>query len=269
MPPCQYRWTARRTRNSAACSPHARLALAAFMDAVVIVEPLEYQRRHAVRIASSHRLQALAASPAQRTRRQAGQALYLGGELLLERHAEPRPSGGGDACPAAGEAGLASQTPDGRARRSSSPACSPGPPWTTSPPGPRRALVHLHGSPTSAPTTSCPCSCSPRASPRRRQARERDKALGYFEANAERMRYARFRQLGMFVGSGTVEAGCKAIGQRLKQSGCAGRPAPPASSPCAARRPATAARKSGRGPQPDERGLTGHLKRQHTQTTAG
>ena len=34
------------------------------------------------------------------------------------------------------------------------------------------------------------------------------------------MQYARFRQLGMFVGSGAVEAGCKAvIGQRLKLSG--------------------------------------------------
>ena len=34
------------------------------------------------------------------------------------------------------------------------------------------------------------------------------------------MHYARFRQLGMFVGSGAVEAGCKAIiGQRLKLSG--------------------------------------------------
>ena len=34
------------------------------------------------------------------------------------------------------------------------------------------------------------------------------------------MQYARFRDLGMFVGSGTVEAGCKAvIGQRLKLSG--------------------------------------------------
>jgi hypothetical protein len=51
-------------------------------------------------------------------------------------------------------------------------------------------------------------------------ARERDKALGYFEVNAHRMQYARFRDLGMFVGSGTVEAGCKAvIGQRLKLSG--------------------------------------------------
>jgi hypothetical protein len=47
-----------------------------------------------------------------------------------------------------------------------------------------------------------------------------EKALGYFETNAERMRYAKSRQLGHFVGSGAVEAGCKAvIGQRLKQSG--------------------------------------------------
>ena len=51
-------------------------------------------------------------------------------------------------------------------------------------------------------------------------ARERDKALHYFQANAHRMRYRHFRALGMFVGSGTVEAGCKAIiGQRLKLSG--------------------------------------------------
>ena len=34
------------------------------------------------------------------------------------------------------------------------------------------------------------------------------------------MRYAYFRDRGMFVGSGAVEAGCKAIiGQRLKLSG--------------------------------------------------
>ena len=42
-------------------------------------------------------------------------------------------------------------------------------------------------------------------------AREQDKAIGYFEANAHRMHYDRFRNLGMFVGSGTVEAGCKAV----------------------------------------------------------
>jgi hypothetical protein len=46
------------------------------------------------------------------------------------------------------------------------------------------------------------------------------KALPYFKTNAQRMRYGYFRQLGLFVGSGVVEAGCKAIvGQRLKLSG--------------------------------------------------
>lgn len=51
-------------------------------------------------------------------------------------------------------------------------------------------------------------------------AEQVDKAVAYFETNAHRMRYAHFRRLGMFVGSGVVEAGCKAvIGQRLKQSG--------------------------------------------------
>jgi hypothetical protein len=42
----------------------------------------------------------------------------------------------------------------------------------------------------------------------------------FFERNAERMRYARFRQQKLFVGSGVVEAGCKTvIGRRLKMSG--------------------------------------------------
>ncbi len=49
---------------------------------------------------------------------------------------------------------------------------------------------------------------------------ELDTALGYFENNAPRMRYKWFRQCGLFVGSGVVEAGCKSvIGQRLKLSG--------------------------------------------------
>jgi len=40
------------------------------------------------------------------------------------------------------------------------------------------------------------------------------------EHNAHRMRYAHFKKLGMFVGSGAVEAGCKSIvAQRCKQSG--------------------------------------------------
>ena len=49
---------------------------------------------------------------------------------------------------------------------------------------------------------------------------EIDTALGYFENNAPRMRYHWFRQCGLFVGSGVVEASCKTvIGQRLKQAG--------------------------------------------------
>jgi hypothetical protein len=51
-------------------------------------------------------------------------------------------------------------------------------------------------------------------------SRDRDKAVHYFETNAHRMRYAWYRSLGLFVGSGVVEAGCRSvIGQRLKLSG--------------------------------------------------
>jgi hypothetical protein len=42
----------------------------------------------------------------------------------------------------------------------------------------------------------------------------------YFERNADRMRYPKFRGQHLFVGSGVIEAGCKTvIGSRLKQSG--------------------------------------------------
>jgi hypothetical protein len=42
----------------------------------------------------------------------------------------------------------------------------------------------------------------------------------YFATNADRMRYPEFRAQGLFIGSGVIEAGCKAvIGSRLKQSG--------------------------------------------------
>ena len=42
----------------------------------------------------------------------------------------------------------------------------------------------------------------------------------YFERNADRMRYPKFRREHLFVGSGVIEAGCKTvIGSRLKQSG--------------------------------------------------
>ena len=44
--------------------------------------------------------------------------------------------------------------------------------------------------------------------------------VGYFGNNAERMRYPKFRGQHLFVGSGVIEAGCKAIiGSRCKQSG--------------------------------------------------
>ena len=44
--------------------------------------------------------------------------------------------------------------------------------------------------------------------------------IGYFDKNKEHMRYAAFRQQGLFIGSGVIEAGCKnVIGHRLKQSG--------------------------------------------------
>jgi hypothetical protein len=43
---------------------------------------------------------------------------------------------------------------------------------------------------------------------------------GYFENNTERMRYPNFRDQHLFVGTGVIEAGCKAlIGSRCKQSG--------------------------------------------------
>ena len=101
------------------------------------------------------------------------------------------------------------------------------------------------------------------------KAAERDKALAYFQTNAPRMRYQHFRALGLFVGSGAVEAGCKAvIGQRLKLSGmhwtC---PAPPASSPCAASRPAAAGKKSGSSPAVRHQPPEPVWRRPHNQTT--
>jgi len=46
------------------------------------------------------------------------------------------------------------------------------------------------------------------------------KEAEYFDTNASRMNYPRFRAMGLFVGSGVIEAGCKAvIAVRLKRSG--------------------------------------------------
>lgn len=45
-------------------------------------------------------------------------------------------------------------------------------------------------------------------------------ALTYFSNNAHRMDYARLRQAGYFIGSGTIESACKQIGTyRLKRAG--------------------------------------------------
>ena len=52
------------------------------------------------------------------------------------------------------------------------------------------------------------------------KAGELEKKLGYFRHNASRRRYADFRNLGMFTGSGAIEGGIKAIVvQRTKQAG--------------------------------------------------
>ena len=60
-----------------------------------------------------------------------------------------------------------------------------------------------------------------RLRPRQAESQEEvRKAIGYFERNADRMRYAQFCSQDLFVGSGVMEAGCRTIvGQRLKQSG--------------------------------------------------
>ena len=92
------------------------------------------------------------------------------------------------------------------------------------------------------------------------KAGELDTALGYFETNAPRMRYNHFRSCGLFVGSGAVEAGCKAvIGQRLKLSGMHWsqrrrhrhpHPALPESQRPLGRNLATAVRPHGQQPEP-------------------
>lgn len=57
--------------------------------------------------------------------------------------------------------------------------------------------------------------------PRQREARRAaQREISFLDKNKERMRYAHFRAMGLFVGSGVTEAGCKSIiGHRLKQSG--------------------------------------------------
>ena len=50
-------------------------------------------------------------------------------------------------------------------------------------------------------------------------AEEIDTEIHYFETNQARMRYPEFREQGLFVGSGVIEAGCKTVLGRLKRSG--------------------------------------------------
>ena len=57
----------------------------------------------------------------------------------------------------------------------------------------------------------------PRHGPRRALG---EKAIAYFRDNAHAMRYDRYRAMGLFAGSGVVEAACRTlVGQRLKRSG--------------------------------------------------
>ena len=52
------------------------------------------------------------------------------------------------------------------------------------------------------------------------QKNDLERDVNYFKENTTRMRYADFKEQGLFVGSGVIEAGCKnVIGKRLKQSG--------------------------------------------------
>lgn len=60
------------------------------------------------------------------------------------------------------------------------------------------------------------------ASPQLDEERQENarREIAYFTTHIERTRYGHFRSQGYFIGSGVIEAGCKAvIGRRLKQSG--------------------------------------------------
>lgn len=53
--------------------------------------------------------------------------------------------------------------------------------------------------------------------PRKKRIRE---VLGYFRKHRDKMRYFELKEIGMAIGSGTVEAACKTlVAQRMKQSG--------------------------------------------------
>ena len=68
------------------------------------------------------------------------------------------------------------------------------------------------------PSLTCMMAFLPQDTEERQNLVERE--VAFFMNNAHRMDYATFRQQGLFVGSGVIEAGCKhVIGKRLKQSG--------------------------------------------------
>jgi len=51
-------------------------------------------------------------------------------------------------------------------------------------------------------------------------AKKCESAMGYFRSNKEHMNYGVFSALGIFVGSGVIEAGVKVIvGNRMKNAG--------------------------------------------------
>jgi hypothetical protein len=57
--------------------------------------------------------------------------------------------------------------------------------------------------------------------PKTKEGRElRERELGYFQENAQRMRYKTFLDKGYTIGSGVIESGCRqVVGQRLDQAG--------------------------------------------------
>ena len=59
-----------------------------------------------------------------------------------------------------------------------------------------------------------------RALGRHAQHDEARRGIGYIQRNRQRMRYPRFRAMGLCIASGNVEAGCKqVVGTRLKRAG--------------------------------------------------
>jgi hypothetical protein len=101
------------------------------------------------------------------------------------------------------------------------------------------------------------------------KAEDLDRKPGYFEHNIHRMRCKHFRDLGMFTGSGAIEAACKQIvALRAKQSGMHWTSrAPQTSSPCAASTPAAGGTSSGHSAPPPRPGCAPPSDRHHHSDT--